>query len=302
MTSDYARVEQAIRFLDANARRQPSLADLAAHVGLSEAHLQRLFTRWAGVSPKRFVQWQTVEHAKHLLRESRASVLDASYETGLSGGSRLHDLFVAAEALTPGEYKSGGAGVEILYGVHETPFGDAFVATTARGVCALSFLDVSRPRGDEASRAAAELRDGWPAASIRADDAATRAVAERVFAPLTGPPAEQRPPAAPLSLLLKGTNFQLMVWRALLRVPAGSVTTYEELAAAAGSPSAVRAVASAVARNAISYLIPCHRVIRKSGAFGDYRWGAERKRAMVMWEGEARAGGRSRLPRLAAAG
>ena len=282
MMSDYARVEQAIRFLDENARRQPSLPDVADHVGLSEAHLQRLFTRWAGVSPKRFVQWQTVEHAKRLLRESRASVLDASYEAGLSGGGRLHDLFVTAEALTPGEYKSGGEGVDIAYGVHETPFGDAFVATTARGVCALSFLDVSRPRAEEAARAVAELREGWPAATLRADDAATGAIAERVFSPLGA--AAERP--APLSLLLKGTNFQLMVWRALLRVPAGAVTTYEELAAATGSPTAVRAVASAVARNAISYLIPCHRVIRKSGVFGDYRWGPARKRAMVMWEGE----------------
>jgi len=286
MSSDYARVEQAIRYLDANARRQPSLADVADHVGLSEAHLQRLFTRWAGVSPKRFVQWQTVEHAKRLLRDSRASVLDASYESGLSGGGRLHDLFVSAEALTPGEYKSGGAGVEISYGVHETPFGDAFIATTPRGVCALSFLDVARPRGEEAARAAAELRDGWPAAAVRENAAATAAVAERVFAPLGG--ATERP--APLAVLLKGTNFQLMVWRALLRVPAGSLTTYEELAVATGSPTAVRAVASAVARNAISFLIPCHRVIRKSGVFGEYRWGAERKRAMVMWEG-ARAEG-----------
>lgn len=286
MTSDYARVEQAIAYLDANARQQPSLADVAAHVGLSEAHLQRLFTRWAGVSPKRFVQWQTVEHAKRLLRERRASVLHASYEAGLSGGGRLHDLFVTAEALTPGEFKSGGAGVDIAYGVHETPFGDAFVATTARGVCALSFLDASRSPAEETERAAAELREGWPSAAIRADGDATRAVAERVFAPLGD--AAARP--APLALLLKGTNFQLMVWRALLRVPAGAVTTYEDLAAAAGAPTAVRAVASAVARNAISYLIPCHRVIRKSGVFGDYRWGADRKRAMITWEGMRRAG------------
>lgn len=280
MISDYARVEQAIRYLDANARQQPSLADVAGHVGLSEAHLQRLFTRWAGVSPKRFVQWQTVEHAKRLLRESQASVLDASYEAGLSGGGRLHDLFVTAEALTPGEYKSGGEGVEIAYGVHETPFGDAFIATTARGVCALSFLDVARPREEAAADAAAELRAGWPAATIRADDRATRAVAERVFAPLGD--ATERP--APLAVLLKGTNFQLMVWRALLRVPTGAVTTYEELAAATGSPTAVRAVASAVARNAISFLIPCHRVIRKSGELGGYRWGPDRKRTMIAWE------------------
>ena len=285
MSSDYFRVEQAIRFLDAAAPSQPTLGDVAAHVGLSEAHFQRLFTRWAGVSPKRFVQFQTVEHAKRLLRESR-SVLGASWDAGLSGGGRLHDLFVSVEALTPGEYKRGGAGLEIAYGVHETPFGDAFIAATPRGVCAMSFLpgDAAREEGERA--AAADLAAGWPAATRRADADATAPYAERIFAPLAPAVDGTAPRPAPLGLLLKGTNFQLQVWRALLRVPPGAVTTYEELAAAAGAPSAVRAVASAVARNAVAYLIPCHRVIRKTGAFGQYRWGAERKRAMLVWEGE----------------
>ncbi|MFL5574965.1 MAG: methylated-DNA--[protein]-cysteine S-methyltransferase [Gemmatimonadaceae bacterium] len=285
MSSDYARVEQAIRFLDANARRQPSLADVAAHVGLSEAHFQRLFTRWAGVSPKRFVQFQTVEHAKQLLRESR-NVLDASWDAGLSGGGRLHDLFVAAEALTPGEYKRGGAGLEIAWGVHATPFGDAFMAVTPRGVCALSFLAEELPRGPAVERAVAELAAEWPEAALRGDSSATRPYAARAFAPLAETRVARRDEPAPLGVVLKGTNFQLKVWNALLRVPPGTVTTYEELAAAAGAPSAVRAVSSALARNAVAYLIPCHRVIRKTGAFGQYRWGAERKRAMLLWEAE----------------
>jgi AraC family transcriptional regulator of adaptative response/methylated-DNA-[protein]-cysteine methyltransferase len=287
-SSDYARVEQAIRFLDANARRQPSLADVAAHVGLSEAHFQRLFTRWAGVSPKRFVQFQTVEHAKRLLRESR-SVLDASWDAGLSGGGRLHDLFVAAEALTPGEYKQGGAGLEIAWGVHPTPFGDAFLAVTPRGVCALSFLPESEERRAAVERAAAELAEEWPEATLRADASATRPQAARAFAPLSESRLARHDEPAPLGVVLKGTNFQLKVWRALLQVPAGAVTTYEELAAAAGAPNAVRAVGSAVARNAIAYLIPCHRVIRKTGAFGQYRWGPDRKRAMLVWESERAA-------------
>jgi len=283
MTSDYSRIEQAIRFLDANARRQPSLGDVAAHVGLSEAHFQRLFTRWAGVSPKRFVQFQTVEHAKRLLRESR-TVLDASWDAGLSGGGRLHDLFVAAEALTPGEYKTGGAGIEIAYGVHPTPVGDAFLAVTGRGVCALSFLSERESRREGLARAAAELAEEWPGATLREDAAATAPVAARVFAPLSETRLAGRGEPASLGVLLKGTNFQLKVWRALLRVPPGMVTTYEELAAAAGAPTAVRAVGSAVARNAVAYLIPCHRVIRKTGAFGEYRWGPERKRAMLGLE------------------
>lgn len=285
MSSDYFRVEQAIRFLDAAAPSQPTLSDVAAHVGLSEAHFQRLFTRWAGVSPKRFVQFQTVEHAKRLLRESR-TVLGASWDAGLSGGGRLHDLFVAAEALTPGEYKRGGAGLEIAYGVHETPFGDAFIAVTPRGVCAMSFLSAAGSRAEGERAAAAELAAEWPAASRRADASATAAYAERIFAPLAPATGEESGRPTPLGLVLKGTNFQLQVWRALLRVPQGAVTTYEELAAAAGAPTAIRAVASAVARNAVAYLIPCHRVIRKTGAFGQYRWGAERKRAMLVWEGE----------------
>ena len=267
MEIDYVRIEKAIRYLDENFRRQPELTEVAAAVGLSDYHFQRLFRRWAGVSPKRFLQFLTAEYARDLLRDSW-TVLDAAYEAGLSGPGRLHDLMVSVDGVTPGEARRRGEGVAIRHGVHPSPFGDFLLATTERGVCALTFLDEAGAEGAIAGVAAR-----WPNATLVPDAAATAPLAERIF------DGEGTVP-----LHLEGTNFQIRVWEALLRVPGGTVVTYERLAASLGSPGAVRAVGTAVGRNPVAYLIPCHRVIRKTGAFGEYRWGAARKRAMLGWE------------------
>lgn len=272
-TADYHRIERAIRFIDTSAPARPSLEDVAEHVGLSPFHFQRLFTRWAGISPKRFQQVLALEYAKELLRDSR-NLLDATYDAGLTSGGRLHDLFVRLEAVTPGEYRAGGAGLRIQAGFHETPFGECLLATTERGVCGLSF-DASR------DAAMADLVSRWPGAVIEEKPRATAPVARRLFEALA-----VRDPAGlvPLSLLVRGTNFQVKVWSALLRIPAGAVATYEDVATAIGAPRAVRAVGTAVGRNPVAFLIPCHRVIRGTGALGGYRWGVERKRAMLAWE------------------
>jgi AraC family transcriptional regulator of adaptative response/methylated-DNA-[protein]-cysteine methyltransferase len=303
-TKDYIRIESALGFLSKHAESQPTLADVAEHVGLSEHHLQRVFTRWAGISPKRFLQFQTVESAKSLLRDSR-SVLDTTYTTGLSSGGRLHDLFVALEAMTPGEFKAAGDGLHILFGFHDSPFGECLIATTDRGICGLTFV-----AGGDRAAALDEMKARWPEAGFAEDDRATRETARRVFSAWGGKPwesdddgdaAESLTPT-PLSVLVRGTNFQVMVWAALLRIPAGSVATYVDIAAAVGRPGATRAVGSAVGRNPVAYLIPCHRVIRKSGAFGDYHWGAARKVAMLMRESPASAAaGRASEPLVLAA-
>lgn len=267
---DYALVAQAIRFLENHRQEQPELAQIANHMGLSEFHFQRLFSRWAGVSPKRFLQALTVEEARRTLSQS-GTVLDATYASGLSGPGRLHDLFVQCTAATPGEVKSGGAGLTIRYGVQPTPFGDALIGVTERGICAFSFV---QENGE--SRAVEELRVRWPAARLIQDEEESAAVTRRIFA---GAQQDE-----PLHLYIKGTNFQMQVWRALLRVPPGSLTTYSDLARTIDRPSAVRAVGSAVGSNAIAFLIPCHRVIRQTGVVDGYRWGTERKRAMLGWE------------------
>lgn len=265
----YAAVARAIAFIRANAARQPTLAEIAAAAHLSEFHLQRLFSAWAGLSPKRFLQYLTKEHARAALRAS-AGVLDAALGAGLSGPGRLHDLMVSCEALTPGEIRALGAGVELSHGFAATPCGDALFGWTARGICHLAFCD-----DDHEARIDA-LRDDWPAARPRRDDEAARALAARVF------------PAAPapgrLHLLLRGTNFQIKVWEALLRTPPATLVSYGQLAAGAGAPRAQRAVGSALAANPIAYLIPCHRVIREDGESGAYRWGADRKLALRVWE------------------
>jgi AraC family transcriptional regulator of adaptative response/methylated-DNA-[protein]-cysteine methyltransferase len=276
--SDYERIAQAIRFIEQNYRRQPSLEEVAKSVYLSEFHFQRLFRRWVGISPKRFLQFLTVEHAKRRLEECR-SVLDATYDAGLSSPGRLHDLFVTLEAVTPGEYKARGAGLEIAWGVHETPFGAALLATTGRGLCGLSFVD-----DGGAAAAVDELRERWSSAAVGEDPRATEPLARRIF-------ASDGDDGQPIPLFVQGTNHQVRVWEALLRVPAGAMVSYEQLAAAAGKPDAVRAVAGAVARNQIGYVIPCHRVIRKLGAFGGYRWGTERKLAILGWEAARSLGG-----------
>lgn len=285
-TKDYIRIESALGFLAQHREAQPTLADVAEHVGLSEHHLQRVFTRWAGISPKRFLQFQTVESAKALLRDSK-SVLDTTYSTGLSSGGRLHDLFITLEALTPGEYKSGGTGLIIKLGFHESPFGECLIAITDRGICGLSFV----VDGDRAA-ARSEVEGRWPGAAFIEDQRGTRAVARRVFAAWEGkqwqpegqPTDDSDVTPTPLSVLVRGTNFQVRVWEALLRIPPGAVATYEDVAARVGHRGATRAVGSAIARNPVAYLIPCHRVIRKAGGFGGYHWGAQRKAAMLLRE------------------
>lgn len=270
--SDYTRIARAIEWLDAHASQHPALGDAARAAGLSGAHFQRLFTQWAGISPKRFLQARTAETALQLLREGRP-VLDAAYEAGLSGPSRLHDLVLHAEAVTPGELKSRGAGLEIRYGWQSTPFGNALLAVTPRGLCFLAFA----AEGGH-SAALEDLRGRWPSADLIRDDDAVAPLASRAF-----PDSVQRG-GGPLALHVRGTNFQLRVWDALLRIPAGATTNYATIAREVGNPTAPRAVGNAVGANPISWLIPCHRVLRGDGGLGGYAWGVERKRSMLVWE------------------
>lgn len=265
----YAAVARAIAFIRANAARQPSLAEIAGAAQLSEFHLQRLFSAWAGLSPKRFLQYLTKEHARQALRAS-AGVLDAALGAGLSGPGRLHDLMVSCEALTPGEIQALGASVELRHGFASTPCGEALFGWTGRGICHLAFCD------DDQTEKLAGLLCDWPAARLVRDDSGAEELATRVF-PATPMPGK-------LHLLLRGTNFQIKVWEALLAIPPASLVSYRQLAAHAGNPRAQRAVGSALAANVIAYLIPCHRVIRESGESGSYRWGDERKLALHAWE------------------
>ena len=269
-TRDYERIGRAIAFLDAHAARQPSLDDAAAHVGLSPFHFQRLFLRWAGTTPKRFLQYAAAGRAGAMLREGR-TVLDAALDAGLSGPGRLHDLLVSVHAVTPGEMRRGGAGLAIRHGVHDTPFGPARIGVSDRGIVGLAFLE--RAEGGPGA-----LADAWPRADLIEDGPGTAPWIARVFDRLDEAAND------PLPVLLKGTNLQLQVWQALLRIPEGAVTSYKRLAAAVGRPRAARAVAGAVAANPVAYLIPCHRVLRETGALGGYRWGLERKRAMLARE------------------
>ena len=270
--TDYARIERAILFIESNVRRRPSLDEIAASAGLSPFHFQRLFRRWAGLSPKRFAQYLTATMAERSLRAS-GTLLDAADAAGLSGPGRLHDLIVSIHAVTPGQLKNRGEGLTIRFGVHPSPFGDCFLAVTERGICQLSFLD---PNNRE--RAMADLKRRWTDAIILERPESTRPVAERLFG------ASRTSRHGPLHLFIQGTNFQVKVWEALLTIPPGAVASYQEIARRIGAPSATRAVGTAVGQNPVSYLIPCHRVIRKSGAFGQYRWGAARKQAMLGWE------------------
>lgn len=276
--SDYARIEKTIRYIEANFRAQPSLADIAAQVHLSEYHFQRLFRRWAGISPKRFLQTLTAEFARDLLRESR-TVLEVSDAAGLSSASRLHDLVVTLHAATPGDIQNQGANLVIQYGFHPSPFGELLLALTARGICAIEFVSVG---GRDA--ALARIQRQWQAAQWRPQPRATQAIATRLFC--ATPLARER-----FDLLVQGSNFQVKVWQALLHIPSGSAVAYEDVAARIETPAATRAVASAVARNPIAFLIPCHRVIRKTGAFGEYRWGTTRKKALLGWEAAQRVRG-----------
>lgn len=269
MSDDYQRIARVIDHLVRHHPRQPDLAELAATAGLSEFHFQRLFTRWAGISPKRFLQFLTADHARALLRQANSS-LATSLEAGLSGPGRLHDLLVTLHAVTPGELKAGGAGLTLRYGVHPSPFGAFLLVMSPRGVCALSFID-----GD-AEAALAPVRADWPAAALVEDPAATAPAAQALFA--------RAQPAQPVALWVRGSNFQVKVWEALLRLPPGGLVSYQTLAERIGRPGAARAVGNAVGSNPIAFLIPCHRVIRASGVIGDYRWGSTRKRALLAWE------------------
>ena len=282
-SQDYRRVERAIAYLAAHYRRQPSLAEVAADVGLSEFHFQRLFGRWVGITPKRFLQFLTKEHAKSLLAAGAGSVLDAAYDSGLSGPGRLHDLFVRCEAVTPGEYRRQGAGLEVAYGFAASPFGECLLAATDRGVCHLAFVDGGGREG-----ALAALEEEWGRARLVSDPRRVAPLAAQIFA--AAPDwrvAAPHPAARPLHLVLKGTNFQLKVWEALLRIPAGAAVSYQDLARHLGMPGAARAVGNAVGANPVPFVIPCHRVLRKAGDFGGYRYGAARKQAILAWESAA---------------
>ncbi|MBM3502591.1 MAG: methylated-DNA--[protein]-cysteine S-methyltransferase [Alphaproteobacteria bacterium] len=270
---DFDRVARAIERLTIDSDGEPPLAELAAAAGLSPFHFQRLFKRWAGVTPKRLHQVAALGRAKASLRQGR-SVLDAAYDAGLSGPGRLHDLFVACEAMTPGEYRTAGRDLRIAYGFHDSPFGECLVMVTERGLCGLGFVSgAGEPAHQETL---ADLTNQWRQATMTENPTRTRPFAERIFGKTND---RERIP-----VLLKGTNLQIKVWEALLRIPEGETRTYAAIAAAVGKPKAARAVGNAVAANPISWLIPCHRVIRGTGVIDHYRWGSSRKRAMLAWE------------------
>ncbi len=275
MESDnYQRIAQAIKFIRENHLSQPNLKTVAEHIGISEYHFQKIFTQWVGISPKRFLQYLTIEYAKSKINQTK-NLLDLTLDTGLSSPGRLHDLFVNLEAMSPGEYKQGGIGLKIYYGIHDTPFGKSLIAITNRGVCNLHFLDQCYE-----NTAAIFLKESWSNAEIIHDQNATHDLSEILFNLASFEEKEQKK----IPLLVKGTNFQIQVWRALLQIPFGEITTYQTIAKTIDRPTAVRAVGNAIGKNPIGYLIPCHRVIRASGKLGGYGWGKDRKIAMLGWE------------------
>ena len=269
--SDYDRISQAISFITKRVNSQPTLNEIAAHVQLSPFHFQRLFCRWAGVTPKRFLQVLTLERAKQLLGESKP-LLEVSDSLGLSSGSRLYDHFIHLEAVTPGEFKTRGVGLTIEHAVHGTPFGDVFIAVTSRGICSLVFLE-----DKQTGVHLAGLYKQWPHAKISENHKATLAVVKAMF-------GETKQLDRPLSLYVSGTNFQTRVWKALLRIPPGAVASYAQVATAIGQPRAARAVGLAVGANPVAFVIPCHRVIQQNGKIGGYHWGQIRKHAIHAWE------------------
>ena len=269
---DYNRIEKAINFIERNFKSQPSLDEIAASACLSKYHFQRFFRRWAGISPTQFMHYLVLDYAREKLAEAD-NILSASLEGGLSGPGRLHDLFVAFDAMTPGEFKRLGEGMKIQFGIHPTPFGRCLIAVTPRGICHLGFVD-----RDREATALHELSKKWPHAVMRENKVETGRYVKRIFAP--GKTSESEP----FHILLRGTNFQVNVWRALLSIPPGHMVCYEDIAAFIGKPKAVRAAAGAIAANPVAYLIPCHRVIAKSGKIHNYRWGTTRKKAILGWE------------------
>lgn len=270
---NYQRIEQAIRFLEENFQRQPELDDVAEKVHLSPFHFQRIFTEWAGISPKRFLQFLTVDFLKDKLKESK-NLIDAADAAGLSSQSRVYDLFTTLEAVTPQEYKLHGAGIRIQYGFHETIFGLALIGVTERGICWLSFL-----LPDEEPRKELEkMKTHWHNSVFHQDQELTNGFIQIIFN------RKDAKALGKLHVFVKGTNFQIKVWEALLKIPMGSVATYQTVASTVHSPKAMQAVGSAVGSNHIAYLIPCHRVIRKDGILGEYRWSAARKKSIIGWE------------------
>ena len=267
---NYQRIEQAIKFLEENFQRQPELDEVAEKVHLSPFHFQRIFTDWAGISPKRFLQFLTVDFLKAKLQETR-NIVEAAESAGLSSQSRVYDLFTTLEAMTPQEYKLSGGGIRIEYGFHETPFGLGLMGVTERGICWLSFVDtVAGPKAE-----LEKMKEHWHQSIFHQDQVLTSAFVEQIFSE-----EKQRK----IHLFAKGTNFQIKVWEALLRLPMGSVTTYQNIAERIKNPKAMQAVGSAIGSNHIAYLIPCHRVIRKDGILGEYRWSAPRKKSIIGWE------------------
>jgi len=267
---NYQRIEQAIKYLEGNVQRQPELDEVAEKVHLSPFHFQRIFTEWAGISPKRFLQYLTVDFLKDKLQQSR-NLSEVAELAGLSSQSRVYDLFTTLEAVTPQEYKQHGAGTRVEYGFHQTPFGYSLIGITERGICWLSFLTSD----EDPRKAVEEMKTYWHNSVFHEDQTLTKSFIDRVFF---------NEPQKKLHLFVKGTNFQVKVWEALLRIPMGEVTTYQDIARAIQNPNALQAVGSAVGSNHIAYLIPCHRVIRKDGILGEYRWTSTRKKTLIGWE------------------
>ncbi|WP_259017061.1 methylated-DNA--[protein]-cysteine S-methyltransferase [Emticicia fluvialis] len=268
---DYSRIEKAIHFIEDNFQLQPSLKEIADHVALSEFHFNRLFSKWAGTSPQRFMRFLTKEFAKEKLTQSD-NLLEATFESGLSSTSRLHDLFVTYEAMTPAEFKAKGDGLTIHYGIHETPFGQCLIAVTGRGITDLRFIETE---GHE--MAISEIRTDFANAEFVFDKEFTRPFIEQIF-------YGTEKTLTPITLLLRGTNFQIKVWEALLKIPFGQMVSYNTIAQNIGQPTAHRAVGTAIGSNRLAYVIPCHRVLQKVGGIGGYRWGITRKKAMLGWE------------------
>ena len=271
-SGDFRRIEKAIQFIEANFKSQPTLDQMAKSVHLSKYHFQRLFKRWAGISPIQFMQFITLDYTKERLIKSK-NLLETALDAGLSGPSRLHDLFITFDAMTPGDFKKQGSGLQISYGVCDSPLGECLLATTQRGICFLGFV-----ASGERSETLGQLFDTWPGSEFIENPTAVCPIVNDIFK------VDRQKSVHPFNLQIKGTNFQINVWRALLNIPMGCIVSYQDVASYIGHPKAFRAVANAIAVNPVAYLIPCHRVIAKSGKVHRYRWGAARKKALIGWE------------------